>query len=119
MEIVCHGTKMNQWARKKPKVQVFYVVPPSFHLATVRREYLSDQIIIFTYYYNRNETETIVVDQLKQASNNYYPSWIYRIDENYLINTNLQAQGYSSIRPLPKVTIADYWHILQLFDLCS
>ena len=75
--------------------------------------------IIFICYYNRNETETVVADQLKQASNNYYPSRIYRIDENYFINTSLQAQGYSPIRPLPKVTIAHYWCILQLFDLCS
>ena len=30
--------------------------------------------IIFTYYYNRNETETVIADQLKQASNDYYPS---------------------------------------------
>jgi len=27
--------------------------------------------IIFTYYYNRNETETVIADQLKQASNDY------------------------------------------------
>ena len=30
--------------------------------------------IIFAYYYNRNETETVLADQLKQASNYYYPS---------------------------------------------
>ena len=80
--------------------------------------YLAKEIIL-TCYYNRNETETVVADQLKQAANDYYPFRNYRIEENYFINTNLQAQGYSSIRPLPKVTIAHYWRILQLFDLCG
>ena len=42
--------------------------------------------IIFIYYYFRNEIETAVADQLKQASSNYYHSWIYRIDENCFIN---------------------------------
>jgi len=41
------------------------------------------------------------------------------MDGNYFKYTSLQAQGYSPTRPLPKVTIADYWHILQLFDLCG
>lgn len=36
-----------------------------------------DQIIIFICYYNRNEAETVVAGQLKQAPNNYYPSRIY------------------------------------------
>ena len=53
--------------------------------------------IIFTCYYNRNETETVVADQLKQASNNYYLSWTYKIDENYFIYISLQAQASSSI----------------------
>ena len=53
--------------------------------------------IIFLCYYNRNETETVVADQLKQASNDFYPYRIYRINENYFINTNLQAQGHSPI----------------------
>jgi len=47
------------------------VIERSFHLATVPRTYLSSQRIIFTYYYNRNETETVIADQLKQASNDY------------------------------------------------
>ena len=80
--------------------------------------YLAKEII-FACYYNRNETETILVDQLKQASNDYYPSWTYRINENYFICTSLQAQGYSPIRPLPEVTVAHYWRILQFFDLCG
>jgi len=37
--------------------------------------------IIFVCYYNRNETETVLAGKLKQASNGYYPSRIYR---NYL-----------------------------------
>ena len=36
--------------------------------------------IIFVCYYNRNETETVLADKLKQAVNSYYPSWIYRIN---------------------------------------
>ena len=33
--------------------------------------------IIFVRYYNRNETETLLADKLKQAVNGYYPSRIY------------------------------------------
>ena len=33
--------------------------------------------IIFTCYYNRNETETVLAVKLKQASNILYPSRIY------------------------------------------
>jgi hypothetical protein len=35
--------------------------------------------IIFVSYYNRNETETVVADQLKQAVTGYYPSRINEI----------------------------------------
>ena len=35
--------------------------------------------IISACYYNRNETETVLADQLKQASNILYPSRIYGI----------------------------------------
>ena len=42
--------------------------------------------IIFVCYYNRNEPETVVADQLKQTSSDYYPSRIYRIDEDYFIS---------------------------------
>ena len=38
----------------------------SLQLATVKREHLYSQKIIFACYYNRNETETVVADQLKQ-----------------------------------------------------
>jgi hypothetical protein len=65
--------------------------------------------IIFACYYNRNEPETVVADQLKQASSTYYPSRIYRIDKNYSIYSRLQVQGYFPIRPLPKVTMTEYW----------
>jgi hypothetical protein len=41
--------------------------------------------IISKCYYNRNETETVVADQLKQASNDYYPSRIYINVENFYI----------------------------------
>lgn len=73
--------------------------------------------IIFTCYYSRNETETVVSDQLKQASNDYYPSRTHRINECRFINPDLQAKCSSLLRPLPRVTIADFWCILQLFDL--
>jgi len=43
----------------------------SLQLATVKREHLYSQKIIFACYYNRNETETVVADQLKQASNDH------------------------------------------------
>jgi len=36
--------------------------------------------IISICYYNRNETETVLAGQLKQAANGYYPSWIYEIN---------------------------------------
>jgi hypothetical protein len=36
--------------------------------------------IIFVCYYNRNETETVLADKLKQAVNGYYPSRIYEIN---------------------------------------
>jgi len=35
------------------------------------------QIIILICYYNRNEAETVVAGQLRQASNNYCSSRIY------------------------------------------
>jgi hypothetical protein len=35
--------------------------------------------IISVCYYNRNGTETVLADKLKQASNEYYPSRIYGI----------------------------------------
>jgi len=73
--------------------------------------------IIFVCYYNRNETETVVAYHLKQASNGYYPSRIYRIDENYFKYSCLQAHGYSQVRPLPKATTADYWRILEVLGL--
>jgi len=73
--------------------------------------------IIFACYYNRNETETVVADQLKQASSNYYPSRIYRIDENYFKYSSLQAYANPPIRPLPKATIADYRRILHVLGL--
>jgi hypothetical protein len=92
-ECPCHRINRFTWQRSKE-----YIYPV--------------KEIIFARYYNRNETETVVADQLKQASNDYYPSWTYRINENYFICTSLQAQGYSPIRPLPEVTIADYWRIL-------
>ena len=44
-----------------------------------REEIYPVKEIIFTCYYNRNETETVLAGQLKQASNTYYPSRIYKI----------------------------------------
>jgi hypothetical protein len=42
------------------------------------KEYIyPDKEIIFVCYYNRNETETVLADQLKQALNILYPSRIY------------------------------------------
>ena len=35
--------------------------------------------IIFTCYYNRNETETVLASKLKPAVNAYYPTWVYEI----------------------------------------
>jgi hypothetical protein len=77
-ECPCHRINRFTWQRSKE-----YIYPV--------------KEIIFARYYNRNETETVLADQLKQASNYYYPSRIYEIEETYFINTNLRAQGYSLI----------------------
>ena len=80
--------------------------------------YLASRII-FTCYYNRNKTETVLASKLKQASSGYYPSRIYRIDKNCLKYSDLQAYAHLPVRPLPKVTIADYWRIFEVLSFSN
>jgi hypothetical protein len=42
-----------------------------------KKDIYSTKEIISVFFYNRNETETVLADQLKQATNVYYPSRIY------------------------------------------
>ena len=50
----CFGTRTNRCSWQRSKEEIYLV-----------------KEIIFVCYYNRNETETIVADQLKQASSNH------------------------------------------------
>jgi hypothetical protein len=58
--------------------QVHDVTPPSRFIWQRSGKYIYQaKEIIFTCYYNRNETETVLAGKLKQASNAYHPSRIY------------------------------------------